>query len=113
MKKFELLNIIRNGGATLDGDGRAVHYARGYQVSRRDCYVLDVSNVGAILRAVNRLLRYGKAGDFVGVWVDGGRAYIDISERVDRLSDAIRVGIERGQKSIYDWCCDRCITLEA
>ena len=113
MKKFELLEIIRNGGATLDGNGCPVHYARGYQVSRRDCYVLNVARVGRILRAVNRLLRNGKAGDFVGVWIDGGRAYIDISERVDRLSDAIRAGMERGQKSIYDWCCDRCISLEA
>ena len=113
MKKFELLKIIRDGGATLNGDGFPVHYSRGYQVSRRDCYVLDVSNVGRILRAVNRLLRRSKAGDFVGVWIDGGRAYIDISERVERLGDAIRVGLERKQKSIYDWCCDRCITLEA
>lgn len=113
MKKFELLEIIRAGGATLDGDGRAVHYSRGYQVSRRDCYVLDVAHVGRVLRAVNGLLRRAKAGDFVGVWIDGGRAYIDISERVERLSDAIRAGIERGQKSIYDWCMDRCISLEA
>ena len=113
MKRKEFLEIIRAGGATLDGDGRAVHYSRGYQVSRRDCYVLDVSNVGRILRAVNGLLRRATPGDFVGVCVDGGRAYIDISERVDRLSDAIRAGMERGQKSIYDWCCDRCITLEA
>lgn len=113
MKKFELLEIIRNGGATLDGDGRPVHYTRGYQVSRRDCYVLDVARVGRILRAVNRLLRRAKAGDFVGVWIDGGRVYIDISERVDRLSDAMRIGIERRQKSIYDWCCNRCISLEA
>lgn len=113
MKKIELLEILRAGGATLDGDGSPVHYERGYQVSSRDCYVLDVSNVGAILRAVNGLLRDGKAGDFVGVWVDGGRAYIDISEHVDRLSDAMRIGIERKQKSIYDWCCNRCIHLEA
>ncbi len=101
MKKFELMEIIRDGGATLDGGGRAVHYSRGYQVSRRDCYVLDVSNVDAILRAVNELLRNGAPGDFVGVWIDGGRAYIDISERVERLSDAMRLGIERAQKSIF------------
>lgn len=113
MKKNELLEILRDGGATLDGDGRPVHYSRGYQVSRRDCYALGVSNVDAILRAVNGLLRRSKAGDFVGVWVDGGRAYIDISERVDRLSDAMRIGIERRQRSIYDWCCNRCISLEA
>ena len=95
MKKFDLENIIRDGGATLNGNGFPVHYSRGYQVSRRDCYVLNVENVGHILRAVNRLLKGCAAGDFVGLWIDSGRAYIDISERVDRLSDAIRVGIEK------------------
>lgn len=111
MKKHALLQIIRNGGATLNSDGTPAHYSRGYQVSRRDCYVLDVAHVGQILRAVNRLLRNSAPSDFIGIWVDGGRAYIDISERVDRLSDAIRIGMERGQKSIYDWCVNRCICL--
>lgn len=113
MKKFELLKIIRDGGATLNGDGLPVHFSRGYQVSRRDCYILDVAHVGKVLRAMRRLLRNIAPGDFVGVWIDGGRAYIDISERIERLSDAMRAGIERGQKSIYDWCLDRCIALEA
>lgn len=113
MKKFQLLKILRDGGATLDGDGRPVHFSRGYQVSRRDCFIITVGHVGAILRAVNALLKGLTAGDFVGVWVDGGRVYIDISERVERLSDAMRIGIERAQKSIYDWCLDRCIALEA
>ena len=113
MKRKELLEIIRAGGATLDGDGHPVHFSRGYQVSRRDCFILNVAHVGRVLRAVNWLLRNGAPGDFVGVWVDGGRAYIDISERVDRLSDAMRIGIERRQKSIYDWCMERCISLEA
>lgn len=113
MKKFQLVKIMRAGGATLNGDGSPVHYLRGYQVSRRDCFIITVGNVGAILRAVNELLKSLSAGDFVGVWIDGGRAYIDISERVERLSDAMRTGIARGQKSIYDWCLDRCIALEA
>lgn len=113
MRKFELVKILHDGGATLNGDGSPVHYSRGYQVSRRDCFILSVDNVGAILRAVNALLKGLTAGDFVGVWIDGGRAYIDISERVERLSDAMRTGIARGQKSIYDWCLDRCIALEA
>lgn len=38
MKKLQLRKIIENGGATLDKSGKAVDFARGYQVSRRDCY---------------------------------------------------------------------------
>lgn len=53
MTRFEILNIIRAGGATLNSDGESVHYTRGYQVSRKDCYTLDVKHVARILRAVN------------------------------------------------------------
>lgn len=108
-----ICKIIRAGGATLNGDGEAVHFSRGYQVSFRDCYTLNAANVSRVLRAVNRLLKRAEPGAFVGLWVDAGRVYIDISERVDRLSDAIRAGVERGQKSIYDWTMRRCISLEA
>ena len=28
---------------------------------------------------------------------------------IEKLSDAMKKGIDRGEKSIYDWCCNRCI----
>lgn len=113
MKKIQLLNIINEGGATLNASGEAVSFSRGYQVSKKDCYTLKVGNVPAILKAVNKLLNGLKAGEFVGLWVDCGLIYIDISERIDRLSVAIVAGVARNQKSIFDWCCNRCIGLEA
>ncbi len=113
MKKLQLRKIIENGGATLDKNGNAVDFRSGYQVSRRDCYTLNIENIGEILAAVNGLLSEIGAGEFVGLWVDSGFIYIDISERVERLSAAIVAGIERKQKSIFDWCLSRCISLEA
>lgn len=112
MKLSELKNIIKNGGATLNKSGESVNYNRGYQVSKKDCYTLTIKNANKILRAVNGLLDTIKAGEFVGLWVDNGLIYIDISERVERLSAAISIGIERKQKSIFDWCLSRCIGLE-
>lgn len=112
MKKIKLLKIIENGGATLDKNGKAVDFSRGYQVSKRDCYTLNIENIGEILAAVNGLLAEIGAGEFVGLWVDSGLIYIDVSERVERLSAAIVAGIERKQKSIFDWCLSRCIGLE-
>jgi len=112
MKKIDIENIIKNGGATLNKSGESVHYSRGYQVSFRDCYTLNAENVGGILRAVNELLNTITAGEFVGLWVDSGLVYIDVSERIERLSAAIVAGIERKQKSIFDWCLSRCIGLE-
>lgn len=112
MTLHELKNIIANGGATLNKDGETVHYSRGYQVSFKDCYTFDVRHVRKILNAVNGLLDGIGASEFVGVWIDNGIAYIDLSERIDRLSVAMRLGIERDQKSIFDWCCNRCISCQ-
>ncbi len=112
MKYFDIVNIIKNGGATLNKSGESVNYNRGYQVSKRDCYTLNAENVNEILSAINELLNTITAGEFVGLWVDNGLIYIDVSERVERLSAAIVAGIERKQKSIFDWCLSRCIGLE-
>lgn len=111
MEKFDLVKIIENGGATLNKSGACVDFSRGYQVSKRDCYTLNAENINGILSAVNELLDTITAGEFVGLWVDNGLIYIDVSERVERLSAAISLGIERKQKSIFDWCLSRCIGL--
>lgn len=112
MKLAELKKIIENGGATLNSDGQSVNFNWGYQVSKKDCYTLNIKSVNKILHAVNFLLNTVKPSEFVGLWVDNGLIYIDVSERVERLSVAITKGIERKQKSIFDWCLSRCIGLE-
>ena len=112
MRKIDIEKIIANNGATLDKSGAWVNFSAGYQVSKKDCYILNAANVNKILSAVNKLLNSIHAGEFVGLWVDGGKMYIDISERVPRLADAIKIGVERKQKSIFDWCMSRCIGLE-
>ncbi len=111
MNRITLLNLIKNGGATLNARGESVNFSRGYQVSKKDCYILEVGAVNKILKAVNKLLSGLQSCDFVGLWVENGLIYIDISERIERLSAAMVAGIARGQKSIFDWCMGRCIGL--
>lgn len=109
MNKIDLVKIIQNGGATLNGSGRAVNYKRGYQVSKKDCFTLSVRHTNKILRAVNSLLNGLKPGEFCGVWVDGGRVYVDISERITSKRAALKLGRERAQISIFDWRASACI----
>lgn len=114
MKRIALLKVIANGGATLDASGATVSFRRGYQVSRKDCYTLNVRNTNKILRAVRSVLADLKAGEYCGLWLDdNGMLCVDVSERVERLSAAIRKGIERKQKGIFDWCMNRTIQLES
>ena len=111
LAKIEIEKIIKNGGATLNKSGAAVSFKRGYQVSARDCYTIDAENVERIAAAVSGLLQEIGRGQFVGVWIDGGRAYIDISERIPNRANALKIGKERAQISIYSWaraCCLYC-----
>lgn len=111
-KKTTALNIaevIRAGGATLNSNGEAVNFNNGYQVSKKDCYKLEVKNIDKITISVEKLLNGLKRGDFVGIWVDGGYIYIDISERIHNLKRALRVGKARKQISIFKWSDATCI----
>ena len=109
MDKIDLVKIIQNGGATLDDCGRAVSFKRGYQVSKKDCFVLSVKHTNKILKAVNCILNGLKPGEFCGLWVDGGRVYVDISERIPNKREALKIGRERAQISIFDWRAAACI----
>lgn len=68
MNRITLLNLIKNGGATLNARGESVNFSRGYQVSKKDCYILEVGAVNKILKAVNKLLSGLQSCDFVGLW---------------------------------------------
>ncbi len=109
MDNKTLMQIIDNGGATLRKNGLQVNFLRGYQVSKKDCYQLKISEFKKILRSVNYLLAHIGGSEFVGVWVDAGIAYIDISEHITSKKAALCVGRERNQISIFDWQNGNCI----
>lgn len=103
MNTATIKKIIKNGGATLDASGRSVSFSSGYQVSRRDCYAIPVDKVNAITRAVVKLFKELNRGDFVGLWIDDGKIYIDISVHVKKREHAERLGRALLQISIRDW----------
>lgn len=104
MKKNEIAEIIKKGGATLDKNGEAVTFKKGFQVSIKDCFTLDFRDIMQIKKAISGLLkRAKKTGEFVGVWVDGEAVYIDISEYIGDEKKAIEAGKKRQQKAIFNW----------
>ena len=111
MDKRQIKKILVSGGATLNSDGVAVSFRDGYQVSKKDCYKIAVEKVNQIARAVNKLLLTVNRGEFVGVWVDDNKVYIDISVRVRKQEKAERIGRSLHQLAIYDWSACDCITL--
>ena len=109
MELQTLKNIISKGGATLNSQGRAVNFKKGYQVSKKDCYILNINNTAEVLNAINKLLNTIKANEFAGVWIEEGKAYIDISIKINSLSKALKLGKELKQISIFDWNTKKCI----
>lgn len=105
----ELKQIVNDGGATLRRDGYAVTYADGYQVSKQDCYIIDITATEELANAVNTVLAMLNRGEYCGIWVNEGKAYIDISIRIADKVEALNMGRELNQISIYDWAAGDCI----
>ena len=111
MDKRQLKAIMNNGGATLNSDGAEVTFANGFQVSKKDCYIIAVERVNLICKKTNALLRSLNRGEFVELWIDGGKVYIDISIRIRKQEKAERIGRSLQQLAIFNWATGECISL--
>lgn len=98
---FKLKEIKINAGATLDKAGNPMAYARGYQVSEKDLLIIPAYKLTKkqLIAMLNELAD----GKCLGVWIDNKQAYIDCSEYVSTKKQALKVGKERKQLSIWDW----------
>lgn len=98
---IDIYAIIENGGATLDKSGFEVNFLRGYQVSKHDIAILKASEAEKIARTISKLLKRIARNEFVGVWVNEGRVYVDISEHVNSQgARAVKFPFMNGQRAI-------------
>lgn len=111
MKKQTLLNIIKKGGATLNYKGRQVSYATGYQVSLKDLYSFDLKDIDAILKAINEQLDKLSLNGHLGLWVDEGKMYVDLSFNIKQFKRAVEIGKLYNQISVFNWSTKKCIFL--
>ena len=111
MKKQTLLNIIRKGGATLNYKGRQINFREGYQVSLKDLYIFNLKDIDAILKAINDQLNNLSFNGNLGLWVDEGKMYIDLSFNIKQFKRAVEIGKLNNQLSIFDWANKKCVFL--
>lgn len=104
-------SIKRNGGATINKYGVRVSMKSGYQVSKQDLLIIPVDNLDKLIlkELIKRLI---KRGDYLGVWIDDGKAYIDISCRIATKSKAMEMGRELNQLSVLRWRDCECLAVE-
>ena len=99
--RMTLKAIKENRGSTLDNHGRAVTYKTGLQVSRKDLFICRVNKLR--MRDIEEILADMPSTSNLGIWIDGGLAYVDISERIANRAHALKVGRERKQISVWAW----------
>ena len=85
--------LVNNDGITLKS-GKVIEYKTGWQVA---IYGVEVKTAR---EAINAVKAYG--GN-CGVWFADGIYYIDKSFRVDTKKEALRIGREHNQISIFGW----------
>lgn len=98
---FKLKDVKLNAGATLDKQGSPLAYAKGYQVSEQDLEIIPAYKLTKkhLMEMLNRLAD----GKCLGVWIDNGKAYIDCSEYVSTKKQALKLGKQRKQLSVWNW----------
>ena len=85
--------LVNNDGITLKG-GKVIEYRTGWQVA---IYGVEVKTAREAIEAVKAY------GGNCGVWFADGIYYIDKSFRVDTKKEALRIGREHNQISIFGW----------
>ena len=85
--------LVNNDGITLKG-GKVIEYRTGWQVA---IYGVEVKTAREAIEAVKAY------GGNCGVWFADGIYYVDKSFRVDTKKEALRIGKEHNQISIFGW----------
>ncbi len=85
--------LVNNDGITLKS-GKVIEYKTGWQVA---IYGVEVKTAKEAIEAVKAY------GGNCGVWFADGIYYIDKSFRVDTKKEALRIGREHNQISIFGW----------
>jgi len=85
--------LTNNDGITLKG-GKVIEYRTGWQVA---IYGVEVKTAREAIEAVKAY------GGNCGVWFADGIYYIDKSFRVNTKKEALRIGKEHNQISVFGW----------
>lgn len=82
-----------------------------YIVSLPGEQVFTTDNLDKAESAVQKAMATTGENTSVGLWMDDGKLYVDVSESYDRLDVAMRVAKERDQLAIYDQMADKALTV--
>ena len=97
--------ILKNGGATLDVNYNNFNASAGYMVSLYGYEVkTDINNIEAIKKELENKKEIAQKikGAYIGLWVDSGLVYLDISKYIIDYNEALETARSHKQQAIYD-----------
>ena len=101
-----LSEVLKNNGGSYNIATGESNPTDGYMVSLpNNELVIDADDLCATMLSeyiIGNAEELSSDKSFVGLWIDNGKAYIDVSVKYDDLETACYVGILNDQKAIYD-----------
>lgn len=105
MKLEEIKRIIENKGATLTKDLKKASLTSGYMVSLEGAESqVQGDDYNEIMKAIESKQEIIQDRDnlYIGLWLDNGIMYIDVSINIKDKVDALEFGKYNKQLAIYD-----------
>lgn len=105
MKLEDIKRIIENKGETLTKELKKAELKRGYMVSLEGAESqVKGDDYQAIKKAIEEKQTIIKDNDnlFIGLWLDGGVIYVDLSINIKDKAEALEVAKKNKQLAIYD-----------
>ena len=96
-----LKKLANNEGVTLR-NGKIVTYKSGWQVAITGVKCMSAEEAMLFVRKLNKIAQSHGIKN-VGVWVDNCNYYVDICRRIPTKKEAVKVGKDNAQLSIYYW----------
>ena len=101
-----LSEALKNNGGSYNITTGEYNPTDGYMVSLpNNELVIDADDLCAIVLSeyiMTNIEELCSDKSFVGLWIDNGKAYLDVSVKYNDLETACYVGIINDQKAIYD-----------
>lgn len=113
MKKINIDEIIKSGGATLDKELQPLQAKKGYMYSiigYEKIYNLDDKE--NILKTIKEYQKIIKGNLYIGLWIDDNKLYIDISKLESNKTRALQFAEDNIQLAIYDIAKNESIYLK-
>lgn len=105
METKKILEIIKNGGATLDYNYNDFVSNRGYMVSIQGQEIkVDKNDVQGIKKEIDKKREFikDKRGLYIGLWLENEIMFIDVSIHIIDYLRALEIGRNNRQLAIYD-----------